>query len=65
MFTDWDIVNIEELTLGANMAKEDNERLQWNTRDGALRTPAKESPQPLYLFSPMQIRTFLLQVAEK
>ena len=43
LFTTFDITAIVELTLGANVALADAQRLQWHTTDSSMPTPPSKS----------------------
>lgn len=71
LFTTFDITAIVELTLGANVALADAQRLQWHTTDSSMPTPPNTPPPPVSIdtlevqLTPMQIRTFKLTVKHK
>ncbi|KAB7498674.1 hypothetical protein Anas_06481 [Armadillidium nasatum] len=70
LFSEWTVSNIRELVLGANAYKEDVVRLRWNSQSEETKPVAQEdkkvkSSEAVYSFSPMQIRTFLIDVARK
>ncbi|XP_052262943.1 lysosomal alpha-mannosidase-like [Dreissena polymorpha] len=65
MFKQFEILDVIELTLGANMRKSDVDRLQWRTQD--QRPSHTRIPLPLnegrsVELSPMEIRTFQINV---
>ncbi|KAB7498375.1 Lysosomal alpha-mannosidase [Armadillidium nasatum] len=69
LFSQWTISNIRELVLGANAYKEDVVRYQWNIESEEIIHEAKEekkikASEAVYSFSPMQIRTFLVDVTQ-
>ncbi|KAB7498671.1 hypothetical protein Anas_06484, partial [Armadillidium nasatum] len=69
LFSDWTVSNIRELVLGANAYKEDVVRYQWNVESEEIIHKAKEekkikASEAVYSFSPMQIRTFLVDVTQ-
>ncbi|KAB7498673.1 hypothetical protein Anas_06480 [Armadillidium nasatum] len=70
LFSEWTVSNIRELVLGANAYKEDVVRLRWNSQSEEIKPVAQEeqkvkSSEAVYSFSPMQIRTFLIDVTQK
>ncbi|KAL7642128.1 UNVERIFIED_CONTAM: hypothetical protein RMT77_006688 [Armadillidium vulgare] len=71
LFTDWTITNIQELTLGANAFKDEIERIKWgeslknDEKKSSKRVESGTDASAIFSFTPMQIRTFLIQVANK
>ncbi|RXG60191.1 Lysosomal alpha-mannosidase, partial [Armadillidium vulgare] len=68
LFSEWTVSNIRELVLGANAYKEDVVRLRWNSQSEEEEEKKEEkvkASEAVYSFSPMQIRTFLIDVTQK
>ncbi|RXG60900.1 hypothetical protein Avbf_17080 [Armadillidium vulgare] len=68
LFSEWTVSNIRELVLGANAYKEDVVRLRWNSQSEEEEEKKEEKvkvSEAIYSFSPMQIRTFLIDVTQK
>ncbi|CAL1527408.1 unnamed protein product [Lymnaea stagnalis] len=70
MFRPFDIVSVEETTLGANFCPQDINRLQWRTVDGLTSQSISSTDYRLIMeppfkvkLKPMEIRTFRIQVA--
>lgn len=66
MFTYYKVNKFEELTLAANQPKKELNRLKWKYEGsgGASKKQEKKSTNPITI-SPMQIKTFLLDVESK
>ncbi|RXG61086.1 hypothetical protein Avbf_12273, partial [Armadillidium vulgare] len=68
LFSEWTVSNIRELVLGANAYKEDVVRLRWNSQSEVMNNAQEgkvKVSEAVYSFSPMQIRTFLIDVTQK
>ncbi|KAB7498676.1 hypothetical protein Anas_06478, partial [Armadillidium nasatum] len=68
LFSEWTVSNIRELVLGANAYKEDVVRLRWNSQSEVEEEKKEEKvkvSEAVYSFSPMQIRTFLIDVTSE
>uniref|UniRef100_A0A671T4T4 Alpha-mannosidase n=1 Tax=Sinocyclocheilus anshuiensis TaxID=1608454 RepID=A0A671T4T4_9TELE len=66
LFSTLEVLGASEMSLGANQWKEDMNRLQWNTGTKAskpLLLSAKDPSPWEVTLNPMEIRTFLLQLA--
>jgi len=58
-----DVLEYKELTLSANLAKEDLDRYRWNYGDKPQsRRPELDAPLPDVFLRPMAIKTYLLTV---
>ncbi|XP_041362774.1 lysosomal alpha-mannosidase-like [Gigantopelta aegis] len=71
LFVPFDVTNVVELTLGANMPLSQLNRLKWKTTDGQSKKdttlrfePASSSVDPLSItLNPMEIRTFQVEIS--
>ncbi|XP_041364286.1 lysosomal alpha-mannosidase-like [Gigantopelta aegis] len=71
LFVPFDVTNVVELTLGANMPLSQLNRLKWKTTDGQPKKdttlrfePASSSVDPLSItLDPMEIRTFQVDIS--
>lgn len=72
LLADWEIVEAEEMILSANLAKKDENRLQWKVEQSGRRRRSRSQHKtansihrddPLTVsLNPMEIRTFILKV---
>ncbi|XP_071952735.1 lysosomal alpha-mannosidase-like [Antedon mediterranea] len=66
LFADFDIISVQEMTLGGNQLLSEAKRLKWKTADGLVPTDYKPEPVSAdtlsVMLTPMQIRTFIAKI---
>lgn len=67
LFPNWNITEYKELTLGANLVKQDLDRYRWNhpgVKPQAQGSDVDDTPSEIW-FNPMVIKTYLLTVKSR
>lgn len=68
LFPNWNITEYKELTLGANLAKQDLDRYRWNhqgVKPQAQEPDLNDTASEIIWFRPMAIKTYLLTVKSR